>query len=238
VLDDIADWVTTVVETLGYVGVAFLVALENVFPPIPSEVILPLAGFVAGEGGASLWGMIVAATIGSVVGAWVLYGISAAIGPDRLHRFLVRYGRWFGVKERDLLRAEDWFDRRAGTAVLIGRCVPLIRSVVSVPAGFRRMPLLRFTLYTALGSLIWNTTLIGAGAILGERWKRVGDVVGLLQGVVIVAVVGGVLFLLWRWLVLPRLPSSLRPGGAGDDVSDDGRGTGGGGAGPVPDGRG
>lgn len=244
-LDDIADWVTTVVETLGYAGVAFLVALENVFPPIPSEVILPLAGFVAVNGDATLWGMVLAATAGSVVGAWVLYGISAAIGPDRLHRFLVRYGRWFGVKERDLLRAEDWFDRRAGTAVLIGRCVPLIRSVVSIPAGFRRMPLLRFTLYTALGSLIWNATLIGAGAVLGERWKRVGDVVGLLQGVVIVAVVGAVLFLFWRWLVLPRLPPSLRPGSTGDDVSGDaasgdgrGGGDGDGGAGPVADGRG
>jgi membrane protein DedA with SNARE-associated domain len=215
-LDNIVEWVTTVVETLGYVGVAFLVALENVFPPIPSEVILPLAGFVAGEGKASLPGMVLAATIGSVVGAWILYGISAAIGPERLHAFLVRYGRWFGVKERDLVRAEDWFDRRAGTAVLIGRCVPLIRSVVSIPAGFRRMPLLRFTIYTAIGSLLWNTTLIGAGAILGDRWERVGDVVGLLQGVVIVAIVGAVLFFVWRKLVVPRLPSSLRPGA--DDV--------------------
>jgi membrane protein DedA with SNARE-associated domain len=217
-LDNIVEWVTTVVETLGYVGVAFLVALENVFPPIPSEVILPLAGFVAGEGKASLPGMVVAATVGSVVGAWILYGISAAIGPERLHQFLVRYGRWFGVKERDLIRAEDWFDRRAGTAVLIGRCVPLIRSVVSIPAGFRRMPLLRFTLYTAIGSLLWNTTLIGAGAILGDRWERVGDVVGLLQGVVIVAIVGLVLFFMWRKVVLPRLPSSLRPGA--DDVEE------------------
>ena len=223
-LDNIVEWVTTVVETLGYVGVAFLVALENVFPPIPSEVILPLAGFVAGEGKASLPGMVLAATIGSVIGAWILYGISAAIGPERLHQFLVRHGRWFGVKERDLIRAEDWFDRRAGTAVLIGRCVPLIRSVVSIPAGFRRMPLLRFTLYTAIGSLLWNTTLIGAGAILGERWERVGDVVGLLQGVVIVAIVGLVLFFLWRKVVLPRLPSNLRPG------ADDAQGS----SGPSP----
>lgn len=216
-LDNIAGWVTTIVETLGYVGVAFLVALENVFPPIPSEVILPLAGFVAGEGEASLIGMIVAATLGSVVGAWVLYGISAAIGPERLHHFLVHYGRWFGVKERDLLRAEEWFDRRAGTAVLVGRCVPLIRSVVSIPAGFRRMPIGRFTALTALGSLVWNSALIGAGAILGDRWKQVGDVVGLLQGVVIVAVVGGVLFVLWRKVVAPRLPRALRPGSSEDE---------------------
>lgn len=207
-MDWITQLVTDIVQALGYLGVAFLVALENVFPPIPSEVILPLAGFVAGEGEASLPGMIAAATVGSVVGAWVLYGLSAAIGPDRLHAFVVRNGRWFGVKERDLVRAEDWFDRRSGTAVLIGRCVPLIRSVVSIPAGFRRMPLLRFTAFTALGSLIWNTALIGAGAILGDRWEQVGDVVGLLQGVVIVAIVGGVLYVLWRKVVVPRLPSN------------------------------
>jgi membrane protein DedA with SNARE-associated domain len=213
--------VTDVVDRLGYIGVALLVALENVFPPIPSEVILPLAGFVAGDGNASLVGMVIAATTGSVVGAWVLYGLSAAIGPDRLHRFVVRHGRWVGVKERDLIRAEEWFDRRAGTAVLVGRCVPLIRSVVSVPAGFRRMPIVQFTLYTAVGSLAWNTALIGAGAILGERWKRVGDVVGLFQGLVILVAAAGVLYLFWRTLVLPRLPVSLRPGVRTHEVADD-----------------
>ena len=140
-LDGIVDWVAQVVETLGYLGVAVLVAVENVFPPIPSEVILPLSGFVAGRGDASLPGMILASTLGSLVGAWILYGISAAIGHDRLHLFLVQYGRWFGVKEQDLERAEQWFDRRSGTAVLLGRCVPLIRSLVSIPAGFRRMDL-------------------------------------------------------------------------------------------------
>jgi membrane protein DedA with SNARE-associated domain len=221
-LEDVVGWVTDVVERLGYLGVAFLVALENVFPPIPSEVILPLAGFVAGEGRASLPGMVIAATVGSLVGAWVLYGLSAAIGPDRLHRFLARHGRWFGVKERDLVRAEEWFDRRSGTAVLIGRCVPLIRSVVSIPAGFRRMPIGRFSAYTALGSLIWNATLIGAGAILGDRWKQVGDVVGLLQGVVVVVIAGALLLFLWRRWVSPRLPASMRPGaGAGTESDDD-----------------
>ncbi len=217
-MDSLTQLITDIVQGLGYIGVAFLVALENVFPPIPSEVILPLAGFVAGEGEASLPGMIIAATVGSVVGAWLLYGISAAIGPDRLHAFVVRHGRWFGVKERDLLRAEEWFDRRSGTAVLVGRCVPLIRSVVSIPAGFRRMPIVRFTAFTALGSLIWNTALIGAGAILGDRWKEVGDVVGLLQDAVLLLIVIGVLYVAWRKLVLPRLPAGLRPGGdAGPD---------------------
>jgi membrane protein DedA with SNARE-associated domain len=207
-LDDITTWVTDVVDALGYLGVAFLVALENVFPPIPSEAVLPLAGFVAGRGDANLIGMILAATAGSVVGAWVLYGIAAAIGPERLRAFIVRFGRWFSVREHHLDRAEAWFDRRANAAVLIGRCVPLIRSVVSVPAGFRRMPLGRFTLLTAVGSAAWNTALISAGAVLGERWERVGDLVGLFQGVVIVAIVGIVAYAVWRMIVRPRLAAS------------------------------
>jgi len=189
-MGDLTGWVTNVITALGYVGVALLVAFENVFPPIPSEVILPLAGFVAGRGDASFVGMVLAATAGSVVGAWVLYGVSAAIGPERLRALVVRWGRWFGVKVADLERAEAWFDRRAGYAVLVGRCVPLIRSIVSVPAGFRRMSPLTFTLYTALGSLVWNIALIGAGALLGDRWNQVGDYVGALQSIVVVAAVG------------------------------------------------
>ena len=204
-LDSLTQFVTDVVNTLGYVGVALLVAVENLFPPIPSEVILPLAGFVAGNGDASLIGMILAATIGSVVGSWILYGVSAAVGPDRFHRFVVRYGKWIRLTERDLERAERWFDRRANAAVFIGRCIPLIRSIISVPAGFRRMPFLRFTLLSALGSAIWNTALIGAGAILGDRWRQVGDAVGLFQGVVIVAIAGLLAFGVWRKFLRPRL---------------------------------
>ncbi len=207
-IDGTIDWVTRVVETLGYVGVAFLVALENVFPPIPSEVILPLAGFVAGRGDANLVGMIAAATLGSLLGAWVLYGISARVDQDRLRSFLARHGRWFGVDEADLLRAEEWFDRRSGAAVFLGRCVPLIRSIVSIPAGVRRMDPLRFSILTVLGSLIWNTTLIGAGAILGDRWERVGDVVGLLQTAVIVLAALGAVWWAWRRFVQPRLSGS------------------------------
>lgn len=206
--DNLTDDVTRIVESLGYLGVAFLVAIENIFPPIPSEVVLPLAGFVAGRGDASLFGMIVAATVGSVVGAWVLYGLSAAIGPARLHLFVLRYGKFFRLKEDDLRRAEQWFDRRANVAVFIGRCVPLIRSIISIPAGFRRMNFTRFTVLTAAGSAIWNTALIGAGAILGDRWEKVGDVVGLLQAAVIIAAVAAVGYGLWRWLLRPRLKAA------------------------------
>jgi membrane protein DedA with SNARE-associated domain len=205
VLGDLSDWVSDVIEAIGYVGVALLVALESVFPPIPSEIVLPFAGFYAGKGEASVVGMMLAATAGSVVGAWVLYGVAAWVGPDRLRRLVVSKGRWFGVKERDLDRAEAWFDKRANAAVLLGRCVPLVRSIVSIPAGFRHMPLLRFTLYTALGSLVWNAALIGAGAALGHRWEQVGDVVAIFQWLVVLGVAGFVAWFGWTRFLKPRL---------------------------------
>ena len=184
-LSDVATWVQDVIERLGAVGVALLVILENVFPPIPSEIVLPFAGFVAQRGDGSVIVMVFAATIGAVIGALILYGIAALIGPERLSAFIARFGRWFGVKPADLQRAEQWFDRHAVAAVLLGRCVPLIRSVVSVPAGFRRMRLAPFVLYTAIGSIVWNTALIGAGAILGDQWERVEPYVATLQWVVV-----------------------------------------------------
>lgn len=205
VFSGLTDVITRIVESLGAVGVALLVALENVFPPIPSELVLPLAGFVAGRGDASLTAMFLGATAGSVVGAWILYGLAAWIGHDRLHRVVGRYGRWFGVRLDDLERAEAWFDRRSTVTVLVGRCIPLIRSLISVPAGFRRMPLVRFTVFTAVGSAIWNGALIGAGAVLGDQWERVGGVVERFQWVVIACIVLAVAAFGWKRIVSPRL---------------------------------
>lgn len=200
----LADWVTDVIDRLGYVGVALLVALENLFPPIPSEVVLPFAGFVARDGGATLIGMIIAATAGALAGALVLYGIAAWIGPDRLDRFLLRYGRWFRLTPADVRRAEAWFDRRSEAAVLIGRCVPLIRSLVSIPAGFRRMNLARFVLLTTIGSLVWNSALIVAGYVLRDNWERVEPVIGVVQWLVIAGLVGAVGWYLWSRFLSPR----------------------------------
>lgn len=194
-LGDLATWVQDVINQFGYFGVALLVVIENVFPPIPSEIVLPFAGFVAQQGAGaaqsdtSVIGMMIAATVGSVVGALILYFVSAAIGPDRLRAFVEKFGKWFGVKSEDLVRAEAWFDRRSFVAVLVGRCVPLIRSIVSIPAGFRRMKLSSFVVLTALGSAVWNIALIGAGAVLKDQWDRVGDYVGVFQWVVILAIV-------------------------------------------------
>lgn len=198
-LGELANWVQDVINQFGYFGVAILVVIENVFPPIPSEIVLPFAGFVAqqsagaanavaSQSDTTVIGMMIAATIGSVVGALILYFVSAAIGPERLRIFVERFGKWFGVKSTDLVRAEAWFDRRSVVAVLVGRCVPLIRSIVSIPAGFRRMNLLSFVVLTAIGSAVWNIALIGAGAVLGDQWERVGEYVGVFQWLVIVAI--------------------------------------------------
>lgn len=203
-LSNMADWVTDVIDKLGYVGVALLVILENAFPPIPSEIVLPFAGFVARDGKATLWGMILAATIGSVIGAWLLYGIAAAIGPERVHDFVVRYGKWFRLTVNDLEKTEQFIDRHAKPAVLIGRCVPLIRSLVSIPAGFRRMPFVTFTIYTAIGSLVWNTALIGAGYLLRERWEKVEPVLEWAQYLVIAAILGGIGWFVWTRFLSPK----------------------------------
>ena len=196
-LSALATWVQDVIEQLGYVGVALLVVAENVFPPIPSEIVLPFAGFVAQRGSESVIIMILAATVGSVGGALIMYWIAAFIGDERLHAFTRKFGKWVQIREVDLTRAEEWFDRHATSAVLLGRCVPLIRSVVSIPAGFRRMKLVPYIAYTFAGSLVWNILLIGAGALLGDNWERVGDVMSPIQKLVELTVVVAVVAFAW-----------------------------------------
>jgi membrane protein DedA with SNARE-associated domain len=203
-LENLTDWATAIVDRLGYFGVALLVAIENVFPPIPSEVVLGLAGYTASKGDAWVVGMIIAATIGSVVGACVLYGLSAAIGPVRVRAITIRYGTWIGFGETDLDRAEEWFDRRSRSAVLLCRCIPLVRSLISIPAGFRRMPLVTFTVFTLIGSLVWNTILIAAGYVLADQWERILDYTEPFQTVVVMVIVVLVVALVVRTVVQTR----------------------------------
>ena len=191
-------------ERLGYPGVAMLVALENVFPPIPSEVVLGLAGYTASRGDASVVGMIIAATIGSVVGAWALYGFSAAIGPLRLRAIVIRYGPWIGFGESDRALAAAWFDRRSRSAVLVCRCVPLVRSLISIPAGFRRMPLGTFTVFTVIGSLTWNSVLVIAGYLLADQWNKVLDYTGPFMDLVTVVLGALVIAVVVRKALLTR----------------------------------
>jgi membrane protein DedA with SNARE-associated domain len=169
-LTGLAGLITDVIAALGPVGVGALVALETVLPPIPSELILPLSGYLASRGRMSLATVIVGATVGSLVGALALYWAGAALGQRRLRRLAQRTPL---VEVEDLERAERWFDRHGGLAVLIGRVVPVVRSLVSVPAGVEGMPLWRFILFTTVGSGAYNLALVGSGWLLGSRWKTV-----------------------------------------------------------------
>jgi membrane protein DedA with SNARE-associated domain len=165
----LTGWVASVVDSMGALGVGLLVALENVVPPIPSEIVLGMAGYLAGEGRLNVFLVVLAATAGSVLGALALYWLGAALGEDRLKRWLDHIPL---VERDDLERADRWFERYGRWAVLLGRFAPVVRSLVSVPAGAERMPIGQFLALTALGSGGWNAVLVGLGFTLGSRWQQ------------------------------------------------------------------
>ena len=178
------DWVVDVVERMGALGVGVLILLENLLPPIPSEIILPFAGFTAEQGKLNAVAAWAAATTGSLAGAYVLYGIGAALGEERIRELSRK--RWFFLfGEKDFDRGDRFFDQHGGAVVFFGRFIPLVRSIVSVPAGLERMSLVRFTLFTAIGSGIWNAAFITAGWFLGDNYDQVERYVGpVSKGVV------------------------------------------------------
>jgi len=193
----VADWVFSIVDRLGAAGVGLLILLENIVPPIPSEVILPLAGFRARTGGVNVVAVWPAATAGSVLGALLLYGLGAWLGYDRLHRLAGH--RWFVfVSQRDMERGERVFERHGGKVVLFGRCVPFLRSVVSIPAGVSGMPVVRFVVLTAIGSGVWNAAFIALGWVLGENWDQVEGVLGPVSYVVLALLAVGLVVLMVR----------------------------------------
>ncbi|APY88131.1 DedA family protein [Streptomyces alfalfae] len=182
----IAGWASDLVDVMGGPGAGLAIALENLFPPLPSEVILPLTGFAAGQGVISLFSALFWTTLGSVVGAAALYGIGVLFGRERMHAL---WGKLPLVKREDLERTEAWFARHGTKAVFLGRMVPIFRSLISVPAGVERMRLPVFLALTTAGSLIWNSVLVMAGYWLGDQWDVVETYVGLLSKAVLVLVV-------------------------------------------------
>lgn len=218
-LDGVAGWAVNLMETLGPVGAAVAIALENLFPPLPSEIILPLAGFTASQGSFGLVEAIVWTTGGSVVGALALYAIGALVGRERT--------RWLAeriplVKVADVDRTEQFFLRHGGATVFFGRFVPIFRSLISIPAGVERMPVWKFTALSAAGSAVWNTIFVCAGYYLGEQWHVVEEYAGLFQLAVIavvgIAVVWFVVTRVWRWVHDAERPAHARPRGAAPDA--------------------
>ena len=179
--DSIINWIIHLMEILGAPGVGVAVFLENVFPPIPSEVVLPLAGFTASQGNMNLIAAFLWATAGSVVGAYLLYGLGAVIGANRLRR--IADWMWL-VEVEDVDKSLHWFDKYGKLSILFGRLIPGVRSLISIPAGIDRMNVLSFGLFTLLGSAVWNALLIYLGFILGENWSQVADVIGQFSTVI------------------------------------------------------
>ncbi|MFH8936598.1 DedA family protein [Streptomyces griseosporeus] len=181
----IAGWATDLVDTLGGPGAGLAIALENLFPPLPSEVILPLTGFAAGRGVLTLVSALFWTTLGSVAGALALYWIGMLFGRARMYALWARLPL---VKDSDLERTERWFARHGTKAVLLGRMVPIFRSLISVPAGLERMPLAVFVMLSTLGSLAWNSILVMAGYWLGDQWEVAESWVGILSKAVLAVV--------------------------------------------------
>ncbi|MEU2111800.1 DedA family protein [Streptomyces sp. NPDC019507] len=194
-------WINSLMDSLGAPGAGIAVALENLFPPIPSEVILPLAGFASATGRMDLFAALLWTTLGSVVGASALYGVGALLGRDRTVAIAARLPL---VKVTDIERTEAWFSRHGTKAVFFGRMVPVFRSLVSVPAGIERMPLPVFLTLTTLGSALWNTAFVLAGYALGDNWTQVTGYVDAYSKVVLVGALGAV--------VLSVSVRLLRPG--------------------------
>ncbi|MFF0158041.1 DedA family protein [Streptomyces sp. NPDC005263] len=184
------QWVNDLMDTLGAPGAGIAIALENLFPPLPSEVILPLAGFAAGSGRMGLLAVLLWTTAGSVVGALALYGVGALLGRDRTVAVAARLPL---VKVADIEKTEAWFLRHGTKAVFFGRMIPIFRSLISVPAGVERMPVPVFLGLTTLGSAIWNTAFVLAGYALGDNWAEVTSIVSAYSKVVLAMAVVAVL---------------------------------------------
>lgn len=193
------DWITSFLESGGALAIAALMFLENVFPPIPSELIMPMAGFNAARGGTSLFMAILAGGLGSLAGAYFWYLVGRAFGPIRMRMLVVRYGRWLTLNLSELDQAEAWFQRHGAAIVFFGRFIPTIRTLISIPAGIERMPVTPFLIFTALGSFIWSGALALAGYLLEDRYEQVEHWVNPVSTGVVLVIIAFYIYRVIRW---------------------------------------
>ncbi|WP_019182071.1 DedA family protein [Microbacterium yannicii] len=210
-LGALLDWSVSLMDVVGPAGAGIAIALENLFPPLPSEVVLPMAGLAASRGSFTLFEALAWTTLGSILGAFLLYGIGAWFGADRLRRIAATVPL---LHPEDIDRTVAWFERHGGKAVFFGRMIPIFRSLISIPAGVTRMPLWRFGLLTGAGSLLWNTIFVLAGYLLGASWHIIEQYVDIVQYVVIaVAALAAAWFVFVRTRALISASSERRRGG-------------------------
>ena len=192
------NWITEFMENYGYFGILLLIAIENLFPPIPSEVILTFGGFMTTTSELTIFGVVLAATLGSLIGAILLYGVGRLLSAERLEAIVVRYGSILRLKPEDIRKADAWFDRYGPWAVFLGRLVPVVRSLISIPAGSSGMRFTSFLALTTVGSAIWNTALVSVGAAVGASWDSIVHYMDLYSNVVYALLALGVIaFVVW-----------------------------------------
>ncbi len=206
-LEQVGGWIEELIAAIGYPGIVLVMAIENVFPPIPSEAVLPFAGALAADGELSFWGAVAAGTAGSVLGAVILYAVGYVAREAGVRRLVAAYGRYLFISEHDLDRAAGWFGRYGEAVIFFGRLIPIIRSLVSIPAGYTRMNPVRFLVYTTLGTALWSLLLTYAGWVLGENWETIREYTGPYENaalaVIVLAAAG---FVGWRALRRWRSP--------------------------------
>lgn len=192
------EWIITVMNQYGYLGIALLIAIENLFPPIPSELILTFGGFMTTYTSMNIWMVALFATIGSVAGAIVLYGVGRLLSVEKLEWIIGKWGHVLGLKKEDVKRAESCFIRRGTSTVFFCRFIPLVRSLISIPAGMTRMRRGQFILYTTLGTAIWNIVLVYLGALAGDGWERINQYMDVYSYVALAVIAAfGIAFTVW-----------------------------------------
>lgn len=198
-IDQVATWIENLIASIGYPGIVLVMAIENIFPPIPSELVLPFAGSLSAKGEMNFWAVVAAGTVGALIGAIVLYGVGYFAREAGVRKLVANYGKYLFVSEGDLDRAAGWFEKYGELIIFFGRLIPLIRSIISIPAGYTRMNPVRFLIYTTLGTTLWNLILAYAGWLLGENWEDILAFMDTYQyatlGVLAFAVIA---FFVWR----------------------------------------
>lgn len=183
------EWITNTMTSLGYWGIGLLMFLENLFPPIPSELIMPLAGFTISQGKMEFAPAVFAGVMGTVIGALPWYYAGKILGEQRLKSLADRYGKWLTISSKDITKATGWFDRHGGMAVFLCRLVPGVRTLISLPAGISHMHLLPFLLYSTIGTTIWVGLLTYAGYALGDNYELVDEYLGPVSKIVVAIIV-------------------------------------------------
>lgn len=198
-LEHIGGWIEELIAAIGYPGIVLVMAIENIFPPIPSEAVLPFAGALSARGELDFWGAVAAGTAGSLLGAVVLYAIGYFAREAGVRRLVATYGKYLFISETDLDRGAAWFERYGEAVIFFGRLIPIIRSIISVPAGYTRMNFGRFILFTTLGTALWSLILTYIGRLLGENWEDIKTFMEPFQNATLVLLVLIVIgFIVWR----------------------------------------